>query len=155
VVLVDYRVRGAALGASDERHRLDADRGPGCVQGILASLARVDGQNRIRLCHGLILHFGHVAYASLREIDIPLWARNRALHYLAGNYSLSDELHHQLTQVVHGYIGRCDEHAARKAMEWMRARALDRHHHPTGLDLLLLNDLVAAGKQTRQKTPQF
>ena len=52
----------------------------------------------------------------IRELDIPLWARNRALHYLAG------ELRHQLTQVVHGYTGRCDEDTARKGMEWMRAR---------------------------------
>ena len=37
-----------------------------------------------------------------------LWARNRALHYLA-NERLSDDLRHRLTQVVDGYIGRCDE----------------------------------------------
>ena len=43
----------------------------------------------------------------IRELDIPLWARNRALHYLAGSYKLSDDLRHQLTQVVHGYVGRC------------------------------------------------
>ena len=86
----------------------------------------------------------------IRELDIPLWARNRALHYLAGNYQLSDELRHQLTQVVLGYTGPCDEHAARKAIEWMRAKDLERHHHPTGLALLLLNDLVGAGKWARQ-----
>jgi hypothetical protein len=34
----------------------------------------------------------------IRELNIPLWARNRALHYLAGNYKLSDELGQQLTQ---------------------------------------------------------
>jgi hypothetical protein len=86
----------------------------------------------------------------IRELDIPLWARNRALHYLAGNYKLSDELRHQLTQVVHGYTGRCEEGAARKGMEWMRAKELDRHHRPTGMVLLLLNDLIGARKQGRQ-----
>jgi hypothetical protein len=74
---------------------------------------------------------------SIRELDIPLWARNR------------DELRHQLTQVVHGYVGRCEEGAARKGMEWMRAKELDRHHRPSGMVLLLLNDLVGAGKQVR------
>ena len=69
----------------------------------------------------------------LRELDISLWARDRALHYLAGSYKLSDELRHQLTQVVHGYTGRCEEGAARKGMEWMRAKALDQHHRPTGM----------------------
>jgi hypothetical protein len=86
----------------------------------------------------------------IRELDIPLWARNRALHYLAGDYQLSGELRHQLTQVVRGYAGPTDEHAARKAMEWMRAKDLERHHHPTGLALLLLNDLVGARKRARQ-----
>jgi hypothetical protein len=86
----------------------------------------------------------------IRELDIPLWARNRALHYLAGSYRLSGDIRHQLTQVVHGYTGRCDDDAARKGMEWMRAKALDRHHRPTGMVLLLLNDLVGVGKQVRQ-----
>jgi hypothetical protein len=57
----------------------------------------------------------------IRELDIPLWARNRALHYLA-NEKLSDDLRHRLTQVVHGYIGRCDEDAARAGIDWMRER---------------------------------
>jgi hypothetical protein len=86
----------------------------------------------------------------IRELDIPLWARNRALHYLAGSYRLSDDIRHQLTQVVHGYTGRCEDDAARKGMEWMRAKALDRHHRPTGVVLLLLTDLLGAGKQVRQ-----
>jgi hypothetical protein len=60
------------------------------------------------------------------------------------------ELRHQLTQVVHGYTGLCEEGAARKGMEWMRAKELDRHHRPTGMVLLLLNDLVGARKQVRQ-----
>ena len=88
----------------------------------------------------------------LRELDIPLWARNRALHYLADSYKLSDELRHELTQVVHGYTGRCEEGAARKGMEWMRAKALDRHHRPTGMVLLLLEDLVGARRQVRKNS---
>jgi hypothetical protein len=60
--------------------------------------------------------------ARLRTLDVPLAARNRSLHYLANGYKLSDELHHQSTEVVNGYIGRCDEDAARKGMEWMRER---------------------------------
>jgi hypothetical protein len=55
-----------------------------------------------------------------RELLVPLWARNRALHYLAGSDELSDELRHQLTQVVYGYAGRCDEDAVRKCLAWMR-----------------------------------
>jgi hypothetical protein len=83
----------------------------------------------------------------IRELDIPLWARNRALHYLADSYKLSDELRHELTQVVHGYTGRCEE---RKGMEWMRAKELDRYHRPTGMVLLLLEDLVGARRQVRK-----
>ena len=55
----------------------------------------------------------------IRELDVPLWARNRALHYLA-NERLSANLRHQLTEVVNGYVGRCDEDAARAGIEWMR-----------------------------------
>jgi hypothetical protein len=57
----------------------------------------------------------------IRELEIPLWARNRALHYLA-NERLSDELRYRLAQVVDGYIGRCDEDAARARIDWMRER---------------------------------
>jgi hypothetical protein len=53
---------------------------------------------------------------------VPLWARNRALHYLAGSYELSDQLRHQLTQIVYGYAGRCDEGAARAGIKWLRER---------------------------------
>jgi hypothetical protein len=55
----------------------------------------------------------------IRELDVPLWARNRALHHLA-NEKLSDQLRYRLTQVVDGYIGPCDEDAARAGMDWMR-----------------------------------
>jgi hypothetical protein len=87
----------------------------------------------------------------IREIEIPLWARNRALHHLA-NERLSDELRYRLTQVVHGYVGRCEEGAARKGMEWMRAKALDQHHRPTGMMLLLLEGLVGARRQVRKNS---
>ena len=60
--------------------------------------------------------------ARVRTLDVPLPARNRALHYLAGDYKLSADLRHQLTEVVNGYVGRCDEDAARAGIEWMRER---------------------------------
>jgi hypothetical protein len=61
--------------------------------------------------------------ARLRTLDVPLPARNRALDYLANRrHTLGDELRYQFTQVVEGYISRCDEDAARKGMEWMRER---------------------------------
>jgi len=60
--------------------------------------------------------------ARFRSLDVPLAARNLALDYLAKNYRLSDDLRYQLTQVVEGYIGRCDEDAARAGIEWMRER---------------------------------
>jgi hypothetical protein len=58
----------------------------------------------------------------IRGSLVPFWARNRALHYLAGSYELSDELRHQLTQVAYGYAGRCDEEAARAGLKWLRER---------------------------------
>ena len=61
--------------------------------------------------------------ARFRSLDVPLAARNRALDYLANRrQQLSDELRYQLTQVVEGCIGRCDEDAARAGIEWMRER---------------------------------
>jgi hypothetical protein len=51
---------------------------------------------------------------------LPLATRNRALHYLADEPKLSDELREHLAQVVHGYVGPCDPVAARKGIEWMR-----------------------------------
>ena len=64
----------------------------------------------------------------IRPLDIPLWVRNSALHYLAGD-RLSDKLRYQLTQVVYGYIGGCDADAAR--IEWMRQRYRERGQAPT------------------------
>ena len=66
---------------------------------------------------------GHLI--SLRTLDVPLPARNRALHYLAHEYRLSDELRYQLTEVVNGYGGRCDEDASRAGIAWMRRRYRD------------------------------
>jgi hypothetical protein len=54
---------------------------------------------------------------SLRRFDVPLAARNRALHYLAHESRLTDDIREQLTQVVHGYVGSCDPVAARKDAE--------------------------------------
>ncbi len=65
--------------------------------------------------------------ATFRELDVSLFARNRALDYLANSHKhrLSDDLRYQLTQVVEGYAGRCDEAAARAGIEWMRGRYRD------------------------------
>ena len=68
--------------------------------------------------------------AGFRTLDVPLAARNRALDYLAKNYRLSDDLRYQLTEVVNGYIGRCDEAAARAGIEWMRERYRDDGQTP-------------------------
>ena len=53
---------------------------------------------------------------------MPLAARNRALHYLTNGYKLSADVRRQLIEVVNGYIGLCDEDAARAGIEWMRER---------------------------------
>jgi hypothetical protein len=61
--------------------------------------------------------------ARFRTLDVPLAARNRALDYLGNRrHTLSEDLRYQLTEVVNGYIGRCDEDAARAGIEWMRQR---------------------------------
>ena len=51
-------------------------------------------------------------------------ARDLALTHLAGRdeFHLSPVVRKQLTEVVHGYTGRCDEAAARAGIEWMRDR---------------------------------
>jgi hypothetical protein len=67
----------------------------------------------------------------LRRRIIPLGARNSALHYLANNDKLSDERRRQLSEVVYGHIGSCDEDAARKGMEWMREQYRARGKTPT------------------------
>jgi hypothetical protein len=57
-----------------------------------------------------------------RRLEVSRFAHNRALHYLARQheYRLSDLLRQQLTQVVEGFFGPCDEEAARRGIEWMR-----------------------------------
>jgi hypothetical protein len=64
------------------------------------------------------------------RFDVPLAARNRALHYLANESRLTDELLQQLTEVVHGYVGPCDPVAARKGIDWMRRRYRDLGQTP-------------------------
>ena len=69
--------------------------------------------------------------ARFRSLGVPLAARNRALDYLGNRrHTLSDELRYQLAQVVNGYIGRCDEDAARAGIEWMRERYRDDGQTP-------------------------
>ena len=133
----------ARAAAGDAGHRR-----PACRRGASPDRCGLPEEDLV-LRHNLILSFGRMSRRRIRELEIPLWARNRALRYLA-NEKLSDEFRYRLTQVVHGYIGRCDEDAARRSVEWMRAKDLDRYHRPTGLVLLLLNDLVGARKQVRQ-----
>jgi hypothetical protein len=79
------------------------------------------GKNRIRLWPSLIL-FLAMSRKRIQGRLVPLWARNRALHYLAGSYELSTELRHQLIQIVYGYAGRCDEEAARAGIKWLREK---------------------------------
>jgi hypothetical protein len=56
-----------------------------------------------------------------RRLEVSVLAHNRALHYLA-NHPLPDDVRKQLTEVVHGYTGRCDVVAARAGIEWLRDR---------------------------------
>jgi hypothetical protein len=84
-----------------------------------------------------------------RGLLVPLWARNRALHYLAGSYELSDELRHQLTQVVYGYAGRCDEDAARRCLEWMRGEPNKPRATVVGIDAKRVERLGWSAKLTR------
>ena len=44
---------------------------------------------------------------SLRLLEVPLAARNGALHDLAHETKLSEEVREQLAQVVHGCVGPC------------------------------------------------
>jgi hypothetical protein len=66
----------------------------------------------------------------LCRIEIPFWARNRAMLYLANDDRLSTTVRYQLIQVVHGYIGDCDEDAARAGIEWMRKRYREAGQRP-------------------------
>jgi hypothetical protein len=57
-----------------------------------------------------------------RHLEVPKFAYDQALRYLArpGQYGLTDGVRNQLTQVVEGFAGRCEEDAARQGIEWMR-----------------------------------
>ena len=63
---------------------------------------------------------------------VSKFAHDLALPYLAGRdeFHLSPVVRKQLTEVVHGYIGRCDEAAARLGIEWMRDRYRARGEAP-------------------------
>jgi hypothetical protein len=57
-----------------------------------------------------------------KPMDISKVAHDAALHFLAQpkKYGLTDAVGRDLTEVVEGYTGRCDETAARRGTEWMR-----------------------------------
>jgi hypothetical protein len=79
------------------------------------------------------LHLGGpprlVAFSARRRLEVSRLAHNRALHYLA-NHGLTDDQRSQLTEVVLGHIGRCDEPQARAGLEWMRERYRNRGETP-------------------------
>jgi hypothetical protein len=52
-------------------------------------------------------------------------AHNQALHYLA-NHPLTEDERAQLTEVVHGYTGRCDVVDAREGLAWLREQYRER-----------------------------
>ena len=56
---------------------------------------------------------------------VSKFARDLALTHLAGRdeFNVPPVVRKQLTEVVHGYTGRCDEAAARAGIEWMRDSA--------------------------------
>jgi hypothetical protein len=58
------------------------------------------------------------------KLSVSKLARDRALHYLARRqqYRFPEIIGNELTEVVLGYTGRCDETAARAGIEWMRER---------------------------------
>jgi hypothetical protein len=85
-------------------------------------LARPITQTRLSSVSAYCTGMWRSKRARLRTLDVPLPARNRALHYLAHEDRLSDDLRRQLTEVVNGYVGRCNEAAARAGIEWMRER---------------------------------
>ena len=57
-----------------------------------------------------------------KPIEISKFAHDAALHFLARprEYGLTEAVGNDLTEVVEGNTGRCDETAARRGMEWMR-----------------------------------
>jgi hypothetical protein len=67
-----------------------------------------------------------------KPIEISKLAHDAALHFLARPkaYRLTDAVGRDLTEVVEGYTGRCDETAARRGIEWMRAQYRARGEAP-------------------------
>jgi hypothetical protein len=63
---------------------------------------------------------------------VSKFAHDRALYYLArrNEFNLSPVVRKQLTEVVLGYIGLCDEEAARLGIEWMRDKSRARGETP-------------------------
>ena len=57
---------------------------------------------------------------------------NQALHYLARQkqYGFNDAIRDQLQQVVEGFLGPCNEKAARAGIAWMREQARERGETP-------------------------
>jgi|RhiMethySRZTD1v2_1073278.scaffolds.fasta_scaffold35320_2 hypothetical protein len=72
------------------------------------------------------------AVARTRQLEISKFAHDQAQRYLAPTlqYRLGNLELYQLTEVVHGYTGRCNEAAARIGLEWMRERYLERGEQP-------------------------
>jgi hypothetical protein len=58
------------------------------------------------------------------QLKVSKFAHDRALHYLAraSASQLSVAIRNQLTEVVLGRTGACDEDSARRGIEWMRER---------------------------------
>jgi len=57
-------------------------------------------------------------------MEISKWAHDEALHYLMHSVeSLADVERYQLTQVIRGYTGRCNQAAARRGIAWLRRQA--------------------------------
>ena len=63
---------------------------------------------------------------------VSKFAHDRALYYLArrNEFNLSPVVRKQLTEVVLGYIGLCDDGAARLGIEWMRDKSRARGETP-------------------------
>jgi hypothetical protein len=64
-----------------------------------------------------------------RRVEIHRLAYNRTRDFLA-NHPIGDELREKLTDVVHGFTGRCNEPLARAGLEWLRERYRRRGEVP-------------------------
>jgi hypothetical protein len=72
-----------------------------------------------------------------RRLVVSQWAHDEALHYLArrDEYGFADDIRKQLTEVVNGYTGRCDEAAVRAGIEWMRQQERRRSETPRSFEV--------------------